>query len=32
MGKPGHDKAGRPYEQFADDIRSKTDIDEEFLV
>ena len=32
MGRPGDHKSGRTYEQFAQDIRSRTDIDEEFLV
>ena len=32
MGRPGDHKSGRTYDQFARDIRSRTDIDEEFLV
>ena len=32
MGKPGRYKGDCTYEQFADDIRSRTDIDEHFLV
>lgn len=32
MGKPGDHKKGLTYEQFADDIRARTDIDEDFLI
>lgn len=32
MGKPGRYKEGRTYEQFAEDIRPRTNIDENFLV
>ncbi|MBN2138603.1 MAG: glucose-6-phosphate isomerase [Sedimentisphaerales bacterium] len=32
MGKPGSDKSGRPYKQFADEIRSRMNTDEQFLV
>ncbi len=32
MGKQGDHKSGRTYQQFAQDIRSRTDIDPDFLV
>ncbi|MBL7154672.1 MAG: glucose-6-phosphate isomerase [Phycisphaerae bacterium] len=32
MDKPGDHESGRTYEQFAEDIRARTDIDEDFLV
>ena len=32
MDKPGNHESDRTYEQFAEDIRARTDVDEEFLV